>query len=312
MRLQALTARYVRSHSARHPLATSAGNSGVMHKMNRHRQDFLGMRRRAQAKLSVLALVLLFGGCGGGHDTGFQPPPAGVSVQGAWEIVFHSAVSLNDYIVLETNLTQAGTHVFAGAPSALVYQAKPQAPNSALIQLSRLGGRCDTNGTDKVTFDATITNPTPSSETLAFTLIETGDLGSATTTASVSTDGTQISGDYSTPASCGFPEDHGTLSGFQSSLAFVDDFSGTLNNGADFVSAFAESGGNNPLNLVFSGTDNGASLILHGSTVGFAVELNGSIDGQPVKWFDVYNPTLNVFQIFGPDGKLLGSLSESM
>lgn len=280
--------------------------------MNQHRQGFLGMKRRAQAKLSVLALVLLCGGCGGGHDTVFQPPPAGVSVQGAWEIVFHSAVSSNEYTVLETNLTQSGTRVFAGAPSALVYQETPKTPNSALIQLSRFGGHCDTNRTDEVTFDATITNPTATSETLTFTLTETGDLGAAITTAAVSTNGTQITGDYSTPASCGFPEDHGTLSGFQSSLAFVDDFSGTLNTGADLISAFAESGGNNPFNLVFLGTDNGAPLTLRGWTVGFAVELNGSIDGQPVKWFAVFDPTLNIFQVFDSEANFLGSLTESM
>ena len=35
-------------------------------------------------------------------------------MQGPWEVVFHSTVSPDNYTVLEANLTQAGTHVFAG------------------------------------------------------------------------------------------------------------------------------------------------------------------------------------------------------
>jgi hypothetical protein len=261
-------------------------------------------------KESVLASLLLCGGCGGGTDTVSQPPPAGPSVQGAWEIVFHSAVSPSDYTVLETNLTQSGDHVFAGAPSAFVYQAKLKSPDAALIQLSRFGGQCDSGGTDEVTFDATITDPTAISETITFTLTETGDLGTAVTTASVSTNGTRISGDYSTPASCGLPEDHGTFTGFQSSFGFVDNFSGTLNNGADFVAVTVESV--TPINLSFSGTDNGAQLALHGSLIGFSVELSGSIAGQQVKWFALYDPTRNTFQIFDSDANFLGSLTENI
>ena len=228
-------------------------------------------------------------------------------MQGAWEIIFHSTVSPNDYAVLETNLTQVGTHVFAGAPGAVIYQAMLKSSPTPSVQLSRFGGRCDSNGTDEVTFDGTIAWPTASPLTIEFMLTETGVLGSAVTSASVPAIGAQISGNYSTPAACGFPEDHGTFTGRQYSLAFIDSFSGPLNNGADFVAVTVESVANT-FNISFVGTYNGAPLQLSGSTIGFSVELNGTVAGNTTKWFALYNPTSNTFQIFDADAKVLGSL----
>ena len=168
--------------------------------------------------LAALSLSISILGCGGGGygTTSPPPPPNSVqSMQGQWEIVFHSAVSAASYTVLEANLSQAGTHVFAGTPSSAIYQSAGMSSTSLSFQLSRFGGQCDSNGTDEVTFDGTLTNITATSETVSFTLTESGILGSAITSASVSTNGVQVSGDYSRPAACGFPEDHGTFQGFQ-------------------------------------------------------------------------------------------------
>jgi hypothetical protein len=85
-------------------------------------------------RLFVGLLTLYFSlaavGCGGGSYSSTTPQPSPgpsvvSSVQGSWEIQFHSAGSSNDYAVLEVNLTQAGTKVFAGATSALVYEGAP-------------------------------------------------------------------------------------------------------------------------------------------------------------------------------------------
>jgi hypothetical protein len=127
-------------------------------------------------------------------------------MQGSWEIYFHSDVSSDDYLVLEANLSQAGTHIFAGATSTLVYQG--QSSNPSLPHLNRFGGMCDTNGNDEVTLDGALTNQTATSGAVAFALTENGALGSFVINAKASTDGSSIlDGAYSSPASCGFPED---------------------------------------------------------------------------------------------------------
>jgi hypothetical protein len=154
-----------------------------------------------------------------------------------------------------------------------------------------------------------LSNPSATSNTLDFTLTETGDLGTAVTTASVSTNGTQVSGTYSTAAACGAPEDHGTFSGFGESVGIYDFYSGSFNGGSDAIVVTIVTS-NQGFGITFSGTDNGAPFLLQGSTVGFSAELAGTVGGNPVKWFALYDSTYNVFQVFDSDAKFLGSLHE--
>ncbi len=248
------------------------------------------------------------GGNGDGNGSGGGTGGASVvSMQGQWEMVFTSTASSTKYTVLEANLTQAGTHVFAGAPSALIYQSS----TSYLLNISSFGGQCDSNGTDEVTFDATLTNVTAASETLSFTLTETGVLGSALTTATVSTDGKQLKGNYSRPAACGFPEDHGTFDGFQYPLRFsgMDYYHGNFNGGADgiVISFVSDTAG---FGLTASGTDNGTPFTLTGSTVGQLLLLSGNVSGHPVTWFGLYS-IYNTFDFYDSDAKFLGTLGSS-
>ena len=208
---------------------------------------------------------------------------------------------------LEANLTQSGTHVFAGAPSALIYQSS----NWYLLNILSFGGQCDSNGTEEVTFDATLTNVTATSETLTFTLTETGPLGSAVTTAIVSTDGKQLKGNYSRSAACGFPEDHGTFDGLQNVMKYssVDRYHGNFNGGADgILITFASDAGGFGLTAV--GTDNGTPFTLKGSTVGQLLTLSGNVSGNPVTWFGLYS-FYNTFDFYDSDAKFLGSLTPS-
>jgi hypothetical protein len=247
------------------------------------------------------------GGSGGGNGGGGASPS---SMQGPWEIVFQSTDSANKYTALEVNLTQAGTHVFAGAPSALLYRSTGPYVSTRSLKVSEFGGQCDSNGTDEVTFDATLTNITATSETVAFTLTETGDLGSAVTTASVSTNGTQVSGTYSTAAACGAPEDNGTFSGYLDSGGVNDSYSGLFNGGSDAIMVTVVTA-TQGFGITFSGTDNGAPFTLQGSTVGFATELDGIVGGKPVKWFALYDDLYNDFLVYDSDVNFLGGLSES-
>ena len=280
---------------------------------------------RAIFLLAALSLSLSMFGCGGGgygNSTGSGGNGGGsgggtggggasvVSMQGQWEITFTSTVSPNMYTVMEANLTQAGTNVFAGAPSALIYQSTGFSSTAYLLKISSFGGQCDSNGTDEVTFDATLTNVTAASETLAFTLTETGALGSAVTTATVSTDGTVLKGEYSRPAACGFSEDHGTFYGFQYPLRFsgMDHYHGNFNGGADgiVISFASETDG---FGLTASGTDNGTPFTLTGSTVGQLLTLSGTVSGHTVTWFGYYDSILNTFDFYDSDAKFLGSLT---
>ena len=199
--------------------------------------------------------------------------------------------------------------MFAGAPSALLYRSTGTRVASLSLKLSAFGGQCDSNGTDEVTFDATLTNVTATSETVDFTLTETGALGSAVTTASVSTNGTQVSGTYSTAAACGAPEDHGTFSGYRDSSGVNDSYSGSFNGGSDAIVVTVTTA-TSGFGITFSGTDNGAPFTLQGSSVGFSTELDGTVGGKPVKWFALYDSTYNVFLVFDSDATLVGVLRE--
>jgi hypothetical protein len=262
-----------------------------------------------------MALIFAIAGCGGGtpiatHPTPPPPPPptpTEQSMQGAWILLFHSDVS-DGNTALEANLSQAGNHVFADKTSALIFQASCNC--TLLTQLERLGGKCDSDGVDDVTVDATLSNQGPA--LVSLTLSETGALGSAVTTASASTNGAGISdGKYSTPAACGFPEDHGTFIGYRDSIAFArESYSGTFNGGAHVIVAeFASTA--NTYDLTTSGTDNGTSFVLSGSTVGTSMNLTGTIAGRATSWFGLYDSTYNSFYIYDSDSKLLGSLQPS-
>jgi hypothetical protein len=228
-------------------------------------------------------------------------------MQGSWTIAFHSDVSANSYTVLEANLSQADTHVFAGATSALVYQGTTLLTT---IPLTSLGSMCDSGGVGQVTFDGTLTNQQATSETVNFTLTENGTLGTAVITASASTDGTKIlDGTYTIPAACGFPEDHGTFQGHQESAKFsgVDTYNGTFQNNAITVHFTSGTG----FGVSAAGTYNGTPFTLTGSTTGLSLTLTGQISGQEVSWFGLYDSTYNNFKIYDSDAKLLGTLGGS-
>ena len=267
------------------------------------------VRSRSYLKL-ILCLSLVDIGCGGSNYSPPAQPPPGPSVvssvQGSWEIQLHSEVSPNEYIVLEANLSQTGTKVFAGAPSALVYQGTTLRTS---IPLTSRGSKCDSGTVGQVTLDGTLTNQQPTTETITFTLTENGALGTAVITASATTNGSSIlDGTYTIPAACGFPEDHGTFTGFRDSVAFgMDVYSGALNSGADAIVANFTSTANS-FDFAVSGTDNGAPFVLTGSTVGFAVSLTGNVGGTAVDWFGLYDTTYNSFLIYDSNDQLVGSL----
>jgi hypothetical protein len=273
-------------------------------------------KRMPRPYLIILSLYLLNIGCGGGgYSSPVQPSPApspqpsptpGVqSMQGPWVVWFHSDVS-NEYIVLEANISQSGTQVFAGATSALVYQGTIIA---TVTPPTALGSKCDSGGIGSVTLDGTLSNQQATTETLDFTLTQTGTLGAAVITASASTDGSQISsGTYSIPAACGFSEDHGTIQGFHESVSFSagDTYTGSFHGDSIIVRFQSDPTG---YGLSATGTDNTAAFSLTGSSTGSFLTLTGSISGQPVTWLVLYDSTYNTFSIYDSDATKVGELS---
>jgi hypothetical protein len=270
------------------------------------------VRSKLYLPLIILSLSLTNFGCGGGSYSSPavptpQPSPSAQGMQGSWTIAFHSDVS-NDYTVLEANISQSGTHVSAGATSAIVYQGTTLLTT---IPPTSFGSKCDNGTVGIVTLDGTLTNHQPANDTLTFTLTQTGSLGVAVINASASTNDAQISdGTYTVPAACGFPEDHGTFQGFQDSVKFsgTDTFTGTVNGETTIVKFTSESSG---FGLSATGTDNGAAFTLTGSATGFFLTLTGVISGQPVTWLVLYDSTYNTFGIYDSDAKFLGSLGGS-
>ena len=271
--------------------------------------------------LLTLCLSLADVGCGGGSYSSPQPTPQPApqpspgpsvlpSVQGPWEFQFHSDSSSNDYTVLEVNLTQTGTKVFAGAASTIVYEG---APLQTSIPLTSRGGKCDSGAAGQVTLDGALTSQPPATENFTFTLTEDGALGTAVATASASTDGSKIlNGTYSIPAACGFPAEHGTFTAYKYSVVFGSDvYSGTLNGGADVIVATFTSTANS-FDLAVSGTDNGSQFVLTGSTVGFSLSLTGNVGGNTVNWLGLYDTIYNTFRIYDSSGHLVGNLHPGM
>src|SRR5690349_1815286 len=130
--------------------------------------------------LAILSLAIL-PGCGGGSVTGNvtggggtgsggqTSPPA--SLDGPWEILFHSNLAPNELIVLETNLTLTNKHLASETNGAVIFQTYWNG-GAPLLQVSHLGGHCHESGADVVTFDGTVEDPKSGTQTATFTLTE--------------------------------------------------------------------------------------------------------------------------------------------
>jgi hypothetical protein len=233
---------------------------------------------------------------------------APLSMQGSWVFLFHSAVS-DGCLALEANLSEAGNHVSSDATNTLVFEPTTCTHSTIALELKHLGGQCDSGSVGDVSVDATL-----SGSDVSLALSETGSLGSVVTTASATNNGGSISnGTYSTPAACGFPEDHGTVEGYQSPISFSGEtYTGTLNfdgTAHAIVSHFTSTP--NTFDLSMSGTSDGTSFALPGSTVGFSLNLTGTIAGTQVNWFGLYDPLYNDFLIYDSDSTFVGGLSHS-
>jgi hypothetical protein len=233
-------------------------------------------------------------------------PP--LNMQGSWIFLFHSAVS-DGCLALEANLSEEGNRVFSDRTSTLVFEPKTCKTSTIEMQLKHLGGQCDSGSVGDVTVDATL-----SDLTVSLALSETGALGSVVTNASASNNGGSISnGTYSTPAACGFPEDHGTVEGYQDSIAFSGEtYSGTLTfdgTAHAIVSLFTSTP--HSFDLSMSGTYSGTPFVLNGSTVGLSLNLTGTIAGGQVNWFGLYDPLYNNFYIYDSDSTFVGSLDNT-
>ncbi len=251
---------------------------------------------------SLLAVMLLLAGCGGGSASTSAPvstPPAAApaTIQGQWQVVAQSTAG-GTGVLIETNLAQSGSNVTAAKSSVVLIQGVPGT-------YVGLGGECDHGALGKDSIQATV-----SGQTMSFTLTEVGSVGTGTSTgtATISSDGTQItSGTYTTPAACGFQADGGTLTG-----AVVKPFSGTfagmLANGSTTEAVTATISQSN-YNLTVTGTANGAAFTLTGTVVGATFDVTGTIAGQPVEYVGLYETSANDFRVYDTSFSPLGVLN---
>jgi hypothetical protein len=212
---------------------------------------------------------------------------------------------------LEANLSQTDTHLFSEANGAVIFQGQGWAPYQPAIQVSHLGGECHSSGADEVASDGTLENPKAGTQAATFTVTENGNLGSAVITASASiTAAGAMTGTYTLPAVCGFPEDHGTISGYKDFTKFsaVNVYQGTLDGSAVVVSFASTTSG---AEATASGTYNGAPLALTGFDSGDALTVTGTVSGQQTTWFALYDSIYNTFGIYDSDAKFLGTLNQT-
>lgn len=277
------------------------------------------VRRRSYLQPLILSLSLIGIGCGGGKysspvQPSPQPPPSpssGSNLQGPWEIFFQSDLSPGEFVVLEANLSQTDKHLFSEANGAVIFQGQGPMAYQTVIVVSHLGGECHSSGADEVTTAGTLENPKSATQAATFTLTENSNLGSAVITASASiTAAGAMTGTYTLPAACGFPEDHGTISGYKDSTKFsaADVYQGTLDGNAVAVWFASTASG---AEATAGGTYSGAPLALTGFASGDALTVTGTVSGQETTWFALYDSIYNVFRVYDADAKLLGTLKET-
>ena len=257
--------------------------------------------------ITVTASATGKGGLIYGSGTVVCRASAPASMQGSWMFFFHSAVS-DHCLVLEANLSEDGNHVFSDSAGSLVFEPA-SCFYSPLIELKNFGGPCDSGSVGDVTVDGT-----HSDRTVSVALSETGSLGSVVTTVSASNNGGSISnGTYSTPAACGFPEDHGSVEGYESPIAFSGDrYSGTLTfDGSAHPTVASFTSQANSFDLGVSGTSDGTSFDLNGSIVGSSMTLSGTIADKQVRWFGLYDPLYNDFFIYDSNSAFVGALTHT-
>jgi hypothetical protein len=260
-------------------------------------------RVRPEPTLGLLAAMLLIAGCGGGSvatpvsSSPTPVTPTAANVQGQWQVIAQSTNG-GTGVLIETNLAQSGTSVTAATSSVVLIQGVPGT-------YTGLGGACDHGALGDDSIQATV-----SGQTLSFTLTEAGSLGTGTSTgtATVSSDGTQItSGSYTMPAACGFLADSGTVTG-----AVIKPFSGTfagmLANGST-TDAVTVTISQSNYNLNVTGTDNGAPFTLSGTVVGATFHVTGTIAGRSVEYVGLYETVANDFRVYDTSFNSLGVLN---
>jgi len=272
------------------------------------------VRRRSYLQPLILSLSLISVGCGGGkYSSHVQLPssPSSANLQGPWEIFFQSDLSPGEFVVLEANLSQTDQHLFSEANGAVIFRGQGPMAYQPVVVVSHLGGECHSSGADEVTSDGTLENPKSGTQAATFTVTENGNLGFAVITAAASiTAAGAMTGTYTLAAACGFPEDHGTISGYKDSTEFsaVNVYQGTLGGNAVVVWFASTTSG---AEATAVGTYNGAPLALTGFASGDALTVTGTVSGQQTTWFALYDSIYNTFRIYDSDAKLLGGLTES-
>ena len=154
-------------------------------------------------------------------------PPA--QIAGQWQIVAKSFVKINTYMIIEANLSQTEDAISASAQNVLFLDGvQDTTVNDPLFaDANGLGGECDEQTLGDVTIDGTLS----AGPTLAFTLTDSGRLGTVVTTGSLllNSGGTAVeSGEYTTPPGCGFNLDTGGVTVGSMIQPFAGTFSGTL------------------------------------------------------------------------------------
>jgi hypothetical protein len=254
---------------------------------------------------SFLITAILITGCGGGTRSPAaltKPALTPIDIRGQWQFITQSAVKAGRIVIIEANLAQTVADVLADKSNVVVIQGTGGVSG---IAFSGFGGECDSGALESDEVQATISNQTQ----LSFTMIDAGSLGtgSSSGTATISSDGTQITnGTYTTAAACGFDADNGAVIG-TSIKPFAGTYSGILTDGATtdaLIATVTQTGFD--VNLV--GTDNAAPFTLGGKAVGATFDVTGTIAGRAVEYVGIYELSTNDFRVYDTNFNFQGVL----
>jgi len=144
---------------------------------------------RRLAGLLIVFLLVMTAACGSGYNN----PPTNVGLYGNWNIAMYPTGSTTPVYVFALAISQEGSNNYSGAPIA--YTGSVTVPSNMCINADTLSASATT--TNAGTFTMTITDT--SSDTVI------------STTGTVPTESSSISGSYNNPASATCPASSGSM-----------------------------------------------------------------------------------------------------
>ncbi|MGA9885607.1 MAG: hypothetical protein WBQ34_17960 [Candidatus Acidiferrales bacterium] len=266
----------------------------------------------------VLLLGLLVCGCGGGgsgsNNTNSVSVPNAAHLQWGWEFQLTSTADSNSgdvtpVTILETNLYETPAGALASTSGLFVLKA---GQTTTGLVLTSAGSNCSPVGSLAEVQTSDYVAISQVNGSTQFEFYDQGNAGTLETTGSVTfsenASANTATGNYTTPAGCGYPADSGTITGTQIA-PFSGTYSGELNDVPTTIAltthAVGQNGPGEALNVTATGTYNDTAATGSGTQVGGALSVDIGDFGE---FIGIYDPVENDFLGYAPEFNFVGYL----